>query len=365
MKGIISKNLFYKYPIILIVCFALGWSCSSDHSSIFDTLGKAELLKELADQDDELAEDNPEEEAEAGDNADDEGAETEEETGENSGDESTDETEEEDATEEDTTEEDTAEEDTAEEDTTPEDTTEEDATEEDTTEEDTTEDNGQMEDSGENNDQSDSDLSCTNPQDFIFNEDDGLLLVELESAHFSGSWQKGSNHGGFTGDGYMVWTGNQYFGTPGNGKVSIKVRINHPGTYQFAWRSVITNGNDATEHNDTWLRFPDADDYFAEKSNGHVVYPIGSGQTPNPDGASSDNWFKVYVNSLNWTWSTLTSDNDGHKIYATFNSPGIYTIELSARSTGHGIDKFVLFDGTYSLGDATSSSNPLSDISCN
>ena len=345
---------------MLIVFFTLSLGCSGDHSSIFDTLGKAEIRKELADQDNELSEDNQKDEAEADGTADDEGAESEEETDENGGDESTDETEEGESTEEDS-----AEEETTEEDSTEEETTEEDTTQEDTTEENPTEDSGQTDDSGGNDDESDSDLSCTNPQDFIFNEDDGLLIVELERAHFSGSWQKGSNHGGFTGDGYMVWTGNQYFETPGNGKVSIKIRINHPGTYQFAWRSVITNGNDATEHNDTWLRFPDADDYFGEKSNGSVVYPKGSGQTPNPNGASSDNWFKVYVNSLNWTWSTLTSDHDGHKIYATFNSPGIYTIEMSARSTGHGIDKFVLFDGTYSLAAATSSSNSLSDISCN
>ena len=57
------------------------------------------------------------------------------------------------------------------------------------------------------------------------------------------------------------------------------------------------------------------------------------------------------MNSLNWTWNTFTSDNDAHDIFVQFDSPGEYTMELSARSTFHLIDRLVLHQNA---------SNPLS-----
>ncbi|WP_394747865.1 hypothetical protein [Spongiimicrobium salis] len=217
------------------------------------------------------------------------------------------------------------------------------------------------------NDQGGGDTNCT-PANSIFNESDGLVNIEFENAVFGGDWELQSNGDNFSGDGYMVWTGAQSLNTPGNGLVSFKIQINNPGTYQFEWRTAILTGNSGTDHNDTWLRFPDADNFFGEKDGSNsIVFPVGTGKTPNPEGASADGWFKVYRSgdNLDFKWNALTNDHDGHRIYVTFDNAGEYTMEISARSSGHAIDKFVLFKTPFTLGDAVSNENPLSTASCN
>ncbi|MGF1557553.1 MAG: hypothetical protein ACFCUL_00510 [Flavobacteriaceae bacterium] len=207
---------------------------------------------------------------------------------------------------------------------------------------------------------------CNNAADFVFNEKDGLVLVEFEKTNFSGNWKLKNAGNQHTGEGYLVWEGAQYFNTPGNGILTYNIKIENPGTYQFMWHTAITLGNDGTEHNDTWLRFDDADDYYGVKVNGtSVVYPAGRGKSPNPKGASSDGWFKVYRSgNLDYKWQALTSDHDAHAIFVEFDSPGTYLMEVSARSTGHAIDKFVLFRTNMNAGSATGSQT-FSVISCN
>ncbi|WP_297696205.1 Ig-like domain-containing protein, partial [uncultured Eudoraea sp.] len=177
---------------------------------------------------------------------------------------------------------------------------------------------------------------------YNFEEVNGRVIIQAESIDTPGGWQKNSSSSEYTGNGYLEWTGGDSFASPGNGTTSTSIKINQPGTYKFQWRTKVGHGSNATEANDSWLRFPDADDFFGQKENGHIVYPKGSGKSPNPNGAGADNWFKVYVNNLSWTWSTHTSDNDGHEIYVTFDSPGVYTMQLSGRSDHHLIDRMVL-----------------------
>ncbi len=208
--------------------------------------------------------------------------------------------------------------------------------------------------------------SCTEPVDFVYNEQNGLVNVEFESAEFSGNWALDTDEPDFTGDGSMVWTGDQNLNQPGVGLTTFKININTPGTYRFVWNSAVTTGNDGTEHNDTWLRFDDADDFFGQNGNS-IVYPRDRGKTPNPNGSSEDGWFKIYRsgNDLSFKWQASTSDHDAHDIYVTFEDAGTYTMEISARSSGHAIDRFVLFTDTYSLNDATDENNASSEISCN
>ncbi|MGB5819965.1 MAG: hypothetical protein WBG90_10820 [Saonia sp.] len=221
-------------------------------------------------------------------------------------------------------------------------------------------DNGNGEEGSGNN------SSCTDPGDFIFNEKDGYVHIEFEEAKFSGDWELKSNESGFSGDGYMVWTGTQHTGQPGNGFVTYSLKISNPGTYQFLWKSAVTIGDNGTEHNDTWLRFDDADDFYAQKGES-IVYPKGTGKTPNPEGATKDGWFKIYRsgNDLGFKWQSRTFDNNAHDIFVRFDQAGTYTMEISARSSGHAIDKFVLFKTPFTQSDAISESNELSVISCN
>lgn len=214
-------------------------------------------------------------------------------------------------------------------------------------------------------DQEEQNTSCDKVENFVFTEKDGLVSVEFEDAVFTDSWKFKKDDNNASGKGYMVWEGDQYLGKPGEGLATYSIKINNPGTYRFLWKSSVKTGNSGSDHNDTWLRFADADDFYGEKE-GSIVYPKDTGKTPNPEGASKDGWFKVYRsgNDLDFKWQANTSDNDSHPVFVTFNKAGTYTMEISARSSGHAIDKFILFNDTYTQSDATSNDVELSEITC-
>ncbi len=176
-----------------------------------------------------------------------------------------------------------------------------------------------------------------------FAEENGILVVEAENLDLPTGWNVKSTVNDHTGSGYIEWLGGNSFSQPGNGLISVPIQINTPGTYIFKWRTKVGNGTNSTEHNDSWLRFPDADDFYGEKVDGSRVYPNGSGKTPNPNGASSNGWFKVYLSgTTDWTWVSATSDHDAHSVYAQFDSAGVYTMEISGRSDNHLIDRITL-----------------------
>ena len=189
--------------------------------------------------------------------------------------------------------------------------------------------------------------------DFV--EENGIAVIEAESApSIAQGWTKRSNIGGYTGDSYLEWTGSNHFKTPGNGTLTYKIYIGTTGTYRFQWRNRIAVGTNNTEHNDGWLRFPDATDFYG-KSGSSIVYPHGTGKNPNPKGAGSDGWLKLYTNQINtWSWDANTSDHDAHQVYVEFSSPGVYTMEISGRSFGHAIDRVVLSHSSINATDAQS-----------
>lgn len=177
-----------------------------------------------------------------------------------------------------------------------------------------------------------------------FLEIDGIAVIEMEKDSVPTGWDVKTEIDGFTGDSYIQWAGDDFFGNPGNGLLTYKVHIETPGTYRFNWRSRIAIGDDITEHNDNWMKISNADDFFATQGTTSKIYPHGSGKSPNPEGAGSDGWFKVYMNTVGtWKWDANTSDNDAHQIYATFDQAGTYTILVSGRSNGHAVDRMVLY----------------------
>lgn len=189
--------------------------------------------------------------------------------------------------------------------------------------------------------------------DALYEEINGIVVMEVESVDPQGEWEWQEDIENYTGLGYFVWTGGNQFNNPGEGLLEYTIKVNTPGVYRFQWRSRIAQGDDHTEHNDSWLRFPDASDFYAEK-NGSIVYPHGSPQGPYPNGSGSDGWFKVYMNQLNqWSWRAFTNDHDGHKIYVEFDEPGVYTMEIAGRSNGHAIDRMVLYNESVSENSAT------------
>lgn len=234
-------------------------------------------------------------------------------------------------------------------------------------EEETTSDNEEQEQEENTTDsENDSSADCTN-ENTVFNEEEGFLKVEFENAAFSGDWELRTDGDTFSGDGYMVWTGDQYLNSPGNATVTFKLNISNPGTYRFLWNSAVKNGNSGSEHNDSWLRFNDAADFYGLQGTDSYVYPKDTGKTPNPDGSSKDGWFKVYRSGsdVDFKWMSRTSDNDAHNIYVKFDSPGTYLMEVSPRSSSHGIDQFILFKDTVAENEATSGDADFSKTTCN
>ena len=175
-----------------------------------------------------------------------------------------------------------------------------------------------------------------------FVEQDGLVVIEAENLPLTRGWQVSNDTKGFSGAGYIFWNGQDHFEEPRHGLIEAKIRISNPGIYRFQWRGRVGEGADFTEYNDTWLRFPDASDYYGLKE-GEKVYPKGSGKLPEPEGAGADGWFKIFHTAdINWAFSTNTSDNEGYQPYVFFADPGVYTLQISGRSRKHFIDRLVL-----------------------
>ncbi|MEM6281514.1 MAG: dockerin type I domain-containing protein, partial [Chloroflexota bacterium] len=108
--------------------------------------------------------------------------------------------------------------------------------------------------------------------------------------------------------------------------------------------------------------------FYGEDPGGSQVFPRGNGRgengedlTPFPKGGNGDGYLKLYVNQGGlgqWSWDTSTNDEGAHQIYVEFDTPGVYTMEISARSFGHAIDRAVLFEtGSVSVSDALNLNN--------
>ncbi len=203
---------------------------------------------------------------------------------------------------------------------------------------------------------------CPDGVGFVFEEANGIVSIEFEDNEFPEGWVLKNDASDTSGGGYMQWEGNASLGNPGNGMVVFPIKISTTGTYRFIWHSSFRFGDNGTEHNDSWLRFPDAADFFGEKGNGSIVYPKGTGKTPNPNGSSSDGWFKIFRsgNDNAFKWQSSTSDNDSHNIFVTFDQPGVYLLEVSARSDYHGIDRMLLFEESMNQSNAIDAADTFS-----
>ncbi len=210
-----------------------------------------------------------------------------------------------------------------------------------------------------------------------FIEENGIVVIEMESSeNLPGSWVNAAdatapNINGpdnATGGDFIVWEGQQFLSNQGNGLINYPIKITTAGTYKFQWRNQVGMGTNTADHNDTWLKI-EADAFFGQKgSGGSIVCPKGFNGTSNdcsgsaPQGAGGNGWLKIYSSGANnWSWSTNTSDNDAHQIYARFDAPGTYNISIAARSSNHVIDRMVLSHVTEYSGNPQSTGIPESE----
>jgi hypothetical protein len=162
--------------------------------------------------------------------------------------------------------------------------------------------------------------------DTVFQEKDGLLVVEIESVPLAGvfsreasyagiwnEWVAETDHDGFTGECYYRWGGPDVKWNPGSGILRYSFHIENPGRYLFAIRNRHDN-EDKSESNDAFVRV-DGGQWYKTKSRVH----------------------------RQWTWSTWyersheLSEPCWHDLEA-----GLHTIEICGRSNSFCLDRFFL-----------------------
>lgn len=186
--------------------------------------------------------------------------------------------------------------------------------------------------------------SCQSSKD-RFVEKDGVLTIEMESLAEMNNWEIKDEVEGFTGSGYITWTGDEHFNDSSLGRLEYVFEINNPGKYIFKWYSRVGKGDNNTEHNDTWLKISGVHKFYGERTDGNIVRPHGVCTDDCPKGSGHDGYFKVYGGYHDrWAWNAATSDHDEHEIVVEINTPGKYTIEIAARSSWHLIDKMMLYN---------------------
>lgn len=190
---------------------------------------------------------------------------------------------------------------------------------------------------------------------------DGIVAFEAEDLPHSGDWRTASDPDA-SGGAYLEWAGAPSLPRPREEPLSVDIEITEPGLYRLQVRNEVGFGTSATDHNDTWMRFSDADAYYGTEGAAPTedrVYPrplcedssfiasieamSGVSEASCPAGASGGGYFKVYSSgALMWRWSAFTSDSDAHRIVVRFDSPGVYRFDISPRSDFHRLDRIVL-----------------------
>ena len=168
-------------------------------------------------------------------------------------------------------------------------------------------------------------LLVSTAQAATFLESGGVVVIEAESSTAAGQWARANKVKGAKGNAYLVWNGPDLFAASkaGQGTLTYTFRVQTAGNYELRWRSYIAHGTNATEANDSWVRFPTGKNIKGQHGlNG---------------------WTKAYQNQKGqWSWSAKTTDHVGNSIRQYF-SKGDHKIQISGRSKGHAIDRIVMF----------------------
>jgi hypothetical protein len=185
------------------------------------------------------------------------------------------------------------------------------------------------------------------PGTTVFQEANGLVVMDIESVPIVSGWVEETTIAGYLGTSYYTATTDS-FNTPGNGLLEYTFQVANAGDYQFQWRSRITAGDSYTDYNDNFARLVD--------SSGNPVVPV-----ENDLWITGDQWLKVYMNTEGaWVWHAKNHDNDPKAIAWDLEAGQTYTVQVSYRSKGHGIDRLLLWNRTgfgYSFGNLTGAAN--------
>lgn len=159
-------------------------------------------------------------------------------------------------------------------------------------------------------------------QDGTYVMEDGLLVVEFESLAAGGHWALEADVPGYTGEGFLRWTGPNLFDEPGHDAFWVEFEVEEAGLYDLRLRN-HHDDPDSTESNDVWVRM---------------------------DGGA---WVKLFSGiKCQWTWASNHDFSHDHKPPAQYElSAGTHRLEFSGRSHDFRLDRLHLFtaghpDGT-------------------
>ncbi|MEM9382303.1 MAG: hypothetical protein AAGB93_20280 [Planctomycetota bacterium] len=94
-------------------------------------------------------------------------------------------------------------------------------------------------------------------QQGTFLAQNGLLVIEMESAPLVDDWEFSTSTPGFAGDGYFIWRGPDLFNQPGaSGIFGFDFEIEEAGLWILSLRNRHEDP-DATMENDVWIRMDD------------------------------------------------------------------------------------------------------------
>ncbi|MHC4540350.1 MAG: PKD domain-containing protein [Planctomycetota bacterium] len=148
--------------------------------------------------------------------------------------------------------------------------------------------------------------SHTSVAEALFELSGGQVTFEVEEAPVKNHWSLETENPGYSGQGYVVWRGSNYFDDPQAGcQLAYRFKAEQNGRYCFR----VHNRHDhdlGDQENDNWVRFDDGP------------------------------WYKFYsMEKQVWTWTTRFVDFEG-----TWRlDAGVHTMYIAPRSFGYKMDQ--------------------------
>jgi hypothetical protein len=172
-------------------------------------------------------------------------------------------------------------------------------------------------------------LQATGP-DVTFQEMDGLIVIEVESAPVAGKWVKETSLPGFTGSAYYTWKGPDLTGPSDKSSLAYRFQVTAAGRHHLRIHNRHDHA-DSTLENDCYTRMDDGP------------------------------WVKTFSSERGrWTWGTSHEHSHSDKRAAEYVlSAGLHTLALTGRSANFSIDRIHLYrDGTRGAEDASKPPSP-------
>jgi len=152
----------------------------------------------------------------------------------------------------------------------------------------------------------------------VFLEQDGVVVIDAESAKVAGEWPAATNAGGYIGNTYLSWAGIQGASILQAPHITYRFRITQAGNYQMNWLSYRPGFNKGST----------------------VRFPTGK----NIDGESKlVGWTHVRSTQAGVSWSTIPEISGQNIGVRQYFSEGDHTMIIVGRYPNHRIQRFVLY----------------------